>query len=184
MRGRDKLLEQIEGVPLLARQARMAVECGQKVLVTLPHDRPERAAALSGQAGVDTLVVPYATEGMSASLRAGAGWAQDKGAAALMVLLPDLPDLQVSDLRHVLDCFALTPDTACRGVDATGQAGHPVILPARLFGALANLTGDRGAATILQGQPVTLVPLPNTRATTDLDTPEAWARWRRGLPDN
>ena len=40
-------------------------------------------------------------------------------------------------------------------------------------------TGDDGARDLLKGETVTSVPLPGDHATLDLDTPEAWARWRK-----
>jgi molybdenum cofactor cytidylyltransferase len=54
-----------------------------------------------------------------------------------------------------------------------------VLLPARLFPALARLTGDAGARSLLVGEAVRLVGLPRGHATTDIDTVEALAQWRR-----
>ncbi|MCV6595140.1 MAG: NTP transferase domain-containing protein, partial [Silicimonas sp.] len=50
MRGRDKLLEPIGGVPLLRRQALAALTTGCPVLVTLPEGNEPRRAALEGLA--------------------------------------------------------------------------------------------------------------------------------------
>jgi CTP:molybdopterin cytidylyltransferase MocA len=75
--------------------------------------------------------------------------------------------LQVNDCEHIF-----------RACDADGTPGHPVILPARLLPDLAQITGDTGARDLLRTHPETPVPLPRQHATTDLDTPEAWAAWR------
>ena len=53
-----------------------------------------------------------------------------------------------------------------------------MIFPAAILPALRHLTGDSGARDILRTHPVRHVALPGLRATTDLDTPEAWAAWR------
>jgi CTP:molybdopterin cytidylyltransferase MocA len=177
MRGRDKLLEDVDDLPLLRRQSIAAIAADLPVLVTLPPDNMERAAALEGT-GVETRTVTDADKGMSGSLRESSIWAQELSADGLLVLLPDLPDLTTPDILTVCRAFLEDPDTPCRATDSDGKAGHPVLLPARLFDQLTQLTGDQGANAILRSEPIHAVPLPGQRATVDLDTPEAWAAWR------
>ncbi|WP_101066669.1 nucleotidyltransferase family protein [Roseovarius salinarum] len=180
MRGRDKLLEPVAGAPLLARQAKIALATGARVLVTLPPDAPARRATLDRIADArlcpETVADP--AEGIAASLRAGARRAQDTRAAGLMVLLADLPELEPSDLEAVFAGFADAPDRPARAVDDSGTPGHPVVFPPRLYRDLLDLAGDTGARAILKDSQVTRVQLAGARATTDLDTPEAWAAWR------
>lgn len=175
MGGRDKLLEEVDGLPLLARQVAAAGIAGTEVLVTLPPDRPERAAAVQGL-GATVADVPEAAEGMAASLRAGARAAQARGCDGMMVLPPDMPGIEAGDIVRVIAAF--DGRQVVRAENADGVAGHPVILPARLFDRLGALTGDQGARQVLEGEQVLRVPLEGDRATLDLDTPEAWARWR------
>ena len=175
MRGRDKLLEEVGGQPLLARQAHLALNTGWPVLVTL-NSGGARARVLPE--GVERRNVPEAAEGLAASLRCGAAWAQARGLTALMVLLADLPDLTLDDLQSVAAHFAQDPTHPCRASDDSGTPGHPVVFPARFFGQMQGLSGDEGAKPLLSDHPARLCPLPGLRATTDLDTPEAWAAWR------
>jgi CTP:molybdopterin cytidylyltransferase MocA len=178
MRGRDKLLEPVRGQPLLRDRVAAALDLGLDVAVTLPPDRPDRAASLRDLAGprLQMIEVADAATGLSASLRAGADRARAGGYAGLMVILPDLPDLLMQDFRVVLQAY--DSKSILRATAEDGAAGHPVIFPARDLPALARLTGDAGARDILRTHPVIHVALPGTRATTDLDTPEAWAAWR------
>lgn len=178
MRGRDKLLEPVEGVPLLRRQADMARRTGVPVLVTLPPAHAARLAVLAGLDGVRVTPLPDAGEGIAASIRAGAGWAREIGAKGLMVLLADLPELCTDDLHAMIRAFAAEPGTPLRATDASGLPGHPAILPQRLYPALAGLSGDRGAGVLLKRERPVEIALPGRRATTDLDTPEEWAAWR------
>jgi CTP:molybdopterin cytidylyltransferase MocA len=46
MAPRDKLLEQIDGQPLIARSLRTALATGLPVTLTLPPDRPKRWQAV------------------------------------------------------------------------------------------------------------------------------------------
>lgn len=178
MRGADKLLEVVSGVALLRHQALSALETGAPVIVTLPHDRPARHQCLSGLP-VQIVMVPDPTEGMAASIRAGIGAVPD-AACAVMILLADMPDITGADLAAMLAAFRNDPAAPIlRACAADGTPGHPVIFPRRHFGALAALTGDAGARALLAHAPdLRAFPLPGTRATTDLDTPEAWAAWR------
>lgn len=175
MRGADKLLQEVRGQPLLRDRVDLALGTGCNVAVTLPPEAEARRAALDGLR-VTLLPVPDAASGMSASLRTGAAWAMAQGASALMVLLPDLPDLTADDLSILLQ--ANDSENIFRACDVHGTPGHPVILPARLLPDLTRVTGDTGARDLLRAHPVTLAPLPGSHATTDLDTPEAWAAWR------
>jgi molybdenum cofactor cytidylyltransferase len=177
MRGRDKLLGQVDGVALLRRSARRALETGAKVLVTLPIASPRQKAL----AGLDLTVFEIdAAEGMAASLRSGAAWATHIEAQVLMIALPDMPDITAEDLADLFDAQELTSDMPLRATTEDGAPGHPVILPNRLFAHMALLKGDEGARAILKDHPPRLHLLPGQRALTDLDTPEAWAAWRKG----
>ena len=180
MKGRDKLLEPVDGLPLLLRQARMAMKCGCDVLVTLPTGAAgaKRRAVLRQADQLNVQIIPDAPEGIAASLRAGAAWAQAAELDALMIVLADLPDLTGDDLRALMRAAMDKPGQVIRAVDQKGRPGHPVIFPARLFPAMARLSGDQGARDLLRQEDVAALPLAGDRATTDLDTPKAWARWR------
>ena len=182
MRGADKLLEPVAGQPLLRHQAQTALATGAPVLVTLAPDRPARARALDGLP-VIALTVPDPGEGLSASIRTGVAALPDT-AAAVMILLADLPDLTPADLALMLDTFRNDPAAPIlRATASDGTPGHPVIVPRRHFPALLALSGDDGARHLLRDAPdLRRIALPGTRATTDLDTPEAWAAWRARPP--
>lgn len=182
MRGADKLLELVDGEPLLRRQARLAREVTTgPVLVALPAPPHPRHAALEGL-GVTAVPVPDAAEGMNASLRTAFA-AVPTDAPRAMLLLADLPELTSDDLRIVLQAYDFDGDTLVwRGSTETGEPGHPIVFSARLFPEFARLSGDTGGREVIaaaRGR-VRLVPLPGRRARLDLDTPEDWAAWRAG----
>ncbi|MFZ9199580.1 MAG: nucleotidyltransferase family protein [Paracoccaceae bacterium] len=177
MRGADKLLEDVDGEPLLARSARVALATGCRVTVTLSPDRPARLAALQGLA-ITPVMVPDAAQGMATSLITGLR-ALPTGAAVLM-LLADLPELTTEDLQACLAVWAKDPRAIPRGAAVDGTPGHPVGFPPDLRAELLALTGDTGARAVLarHADRLHLVRLPGTHATTDHDTPEEWADWR------
>ena len=179
MRGQDKLLQVVDGIPLLRRQVLMAQATGHPVCVALPAADHPRAATIR-DLDATLLVAQNAAQGMSASMRDAV--AQLPDCAAFMILLGDLVALTTADLQQVLTARQLHPDNLIwRGATADGKPGHPVIFDAQLRGQFADLTGDGGAETIVQdhqGQ-TCMVPLPDQRARLDLDTPEQWDAWRR-----
>lgn len=184
MRGRDKLLEPVDGQPLLRRMARRAIAAGiGPVLAALPPAPHPRYAALAGLA-LTTVPVPDAAQGLSASLRRALA-AVPPAAPAAMILLADLPELTAEDLRRVAQ--AADPGSATliwRGATAAGHPGHPVVIARALFAELEALGGDTGAQPVLRrhADRMALIPLPGDHALRDLDTPEAWAAWRAEQP--
>ncbi|MCU0908488.1 MAG: nucleotidyltransferase family protein [Rhodobacteraceae bacterium] len=175
MRGADKLLEQVDGTPQLARAAQAALASGCAVAVTLRPDDTARAAALAGLA-ITVIPVPDAATGMSASLRRGA--AACPPGHALMILPADMPDIGPDDLSAMLAAQSRHPDRILRATGQDGRPGNPVLFPPRLVPRFADLTGDEGARRLLSGESLVPVVLPMRRALTDLDTPEDWATWR------
>ena len=175
MRGDDKMMQPVDGVPLLSVMAGRALDTELPVWVTLPALDHPRAALLPP--GVTPVPVPDAAEGMAASIRAGVA-ALPKDVSAAMILPADLPEITGDDLRQMAGRYQ---GGILRATDAQGRQGHPVIFPRTLFGALHRITGDRGAQPVIAANQdsLHLVALPDHHATTDLDTPEAWAAWRR-----
>ena len=176
MAPRDKLLQPVDGVPLLKDRALAAIATGAPVAVALPLDRPERNAALA-VLPVLPITVRDAARGMGRSIAAGARAL--RGAAGLMVVPGDAPDLTADHMRLLLEAGRADPHGIHQGASA-GRFGHPVLFPADLLDELEALDGDEGGRSILRRHAgrVRLHELPGGAATTDLDTPEDWLRWR------
>ncbi|MEX0340157.1 MAG: NTP transferase domain-containing protein [Arenibacterium sp.] len=180
MRGADKLMEFVDGMPLVRRQAQMAraVTSGD-VLVALPPGPHPRHDAV-GNLKVFRVEIADAEEGMNASIRQSFAQLAESTEVA-MLLLCDLPDLQEDDIRCVAQAVEKEPDNLVwRGATEDLRGGHPIVFSKHLFPAIAQLHGDDGARSVVakaKGR-VALIPLPGNRARADLDTPEDWATWR------
>ncbi len=177
MRGRDKLLEPVEGQPLLRRQVLAVMTAGCPVVVTLPPGDTDRRNAISGLP-VMLEEVPEAAEGMSASLRHVQALLAE--GQSLGLLLPDVPGIGTTEFLAVLDRFRETGETRITraGEVDSDRPGTPLFLPYAIAIRLADVTGNTGGRTALRGEPVELFRFPDDRATRDLDTPEDWAAWR------
>ncbi len=176
MRGRDKLLEPVEGEPLLRHCARAAADSrAQRVIVVLRPDDADRRAALRGL-GVSIMENHAWREGMASSIRAGI--AACANAAAAIVALADMPEIGAPQLDALITRFDPLRPRILRACAPNGRPGNPVLFPRACFDALAALRGDSGARDLLKrlGETTDLVEI--TGAGTDLDTPEDWADWR------
>ena len=180
MKGRDKLMEEIDGTPLLARTARRLIDShADGVTIVLPPDRPDRAKALDGLP-VTLQIAEDAATGMAASLRAGIT-ALPQRADAVIIALADMPEMAADHINRLIAAYDPAENREiARAMDEHGQPGHPVLFSRRFFENLAGLSGDAGAKPVIAEARDFLVdvPTPGTGATTDLDTPEAWAAWR------
>ena len=174
MQGRDKLLEHVDGMPLLRQRALAALAVSQQVFITLPDLTHPRAAVLT-DLPVKPIPVPDAAHGMAASLRTGVAGLPECN--HFMVLLADLPEIDATDLALLIQ--SIDPDHLIfRGTSANGTPGHPIIFHTTLRPLFAKLTGDSGGKEIIASHATKLTALPDNHAIRDLDTPQDWASWR------
>ncbi|MEP3345978.1 MAG: nucleotidyltransferase family protein [Litoreibacter sp.] len=177
MGARDKLLEQIDGVPLLRDRALMSLNSkAALVRVVLPPNRPNREDALS-ELDVEVVFNGGSELGMSHSIQIGI---EGMDADAVLIVLADLPDLTTTDLNKLINAATAHPlANVLRGANQAGKPGHPVLIRRALFGELSQLSGDTGAQPVLKRHlsDTVLVPV-GAAALRDLDTPEEWDAWR------
>jgi molybdenum cofactor cytidylyltransferase len=184
MQGRDKLMEEVGGRPVLAHVAReAAASAADETVAVLREGDAARAAALGGT-GARIAENRRAGEGMGTSIAAGLA-ALREDADAVLILMGDMPEIRARDIDRLIAAFDPEENRAIvRATSEDGRPGHPVLFGRRFFEALAALGGDSGARQVIRENAEFLVEvaLPGRAALTDLDTPEAWEAWRRGDP--
>lgn len=174
MRGADKLLEEIDGTPLILRTVRAACAVSDAVIVALPaRDRARRAWL----GDVPAQLVDVEARAMSASIRAGVAACD---ADALMIHLADMPEIGPAELGRVAAAWRSGDAPILRATAQDGTPGQPVVFARALFAELGALGGDAGAREVIARHGADTAALPGRAALTDLDTPEAWAAWRAG----
>jgi CTP:molybdopterin cytidylyltransferase MocA len=175
MRGRDKLMEPVDGLPLIRRQVRAALEAGLVPHVALPGPDHPRALAIADLAHVP-LHLPGSAEGLGGTIRDGV--AALPVCTSFLILAADLPGITAADLRAMAGA-EMAGALVLIATDAQGRYGHPIRFDATLRPAFAALTGDEGARAVVRSTRLQrTLPLPGDHATRDLDTPEDWADWR------
>ena len=172
----NKLLADIDGLPMVARVAD-AVRASQAstVVVVTGHD-PERVrAALSGR-DVRFVHNPAYAEGLSTSLAAGlAAFGADVD--GVLVCLGDMPDVTAAHIDRLIAAFDPAAGRAICVPTFKGKRGNPVLWDRRFFQEMASVSGDVGARHLIgdHESAVHEVAMPDSGVLRDLDTPEALA---------
>ncbi len=166
MGARNKLLEVWNGKPLMRHvvDAALASELDD-VLVVLGHEADTVQAVLPG--GVHTVLAPGFMDGLSATLRAG--MAASEG--PVMVLLGDMPLVSASHINALLAAF--NGENPLVAASHEGRLGNPVLFGTPYRNKLLTLTGDKGARSLLETEPVSRVEI-GPAALRDFDTPDAF----------
>ena len=107
--------------------------------------------------------------GMAGSLLLGLA-ALPREADAALILLCDQAFISAADLRRLVRAWRGRPQRPA-AARYSNRLGVPAIIPARYWGELSTLVGDRGAGAWLNARAhvVTRIPMPN--AAFDVDTP-------------
>lgn len=143
----DKLLAPLEGGPMLAKVLALGQHAPFDGCI-LVASRKE-VADLAHTWGAEVVMVPEGSP-QSVSLKAGIAAARHAGAAAVMILLGDMPYIQTQDLDRLLAHAPSHGDAACAFHAPSQTPMPPALLPAPLFDLIAALEGDRGAGAILR----------------------------------
>ncbi|UVO51954.1 nucleotidyltransferase family protein [Sphingomonas sp. SUN019] len=151
-------------------------------VVTALEEMPfmERVAVIDGCsldfAGRDFTVLRNedAASGMSGSVRIGVAYARERGAAAVVIALADMPRVTATHIYRLLDA-AESSDAVVVSSDGV-QPMPPGVFGRDRFDFLMALKGDKGARDLVKaGRHVVTTPA----ELIDIDTPEDLERLRR-----
>lgn len=174
--GSPKALAQLEGEHLLeiaVSRARAVVDDHFTVILGAHATSIMRAVALEAR---HITCHDSWTEGLAESLKHGLR-AVPEDADAALVMLVDQPAITDQDLRNLREAW-LSDIARPAAAQYAGDVGAPCILPRSLFGPAMQLTGDRGAKSLLH-RVDGLIRVPMESAAFDVDTPEDLGRLTR-----
>jgi CTP:molybdopterin cytidylyltransferase MocA len=163
--GGPKQLAELDGRPLLEHALRAMADAPVGATFVVLGARADEIRTRVDLRGATVVVAADWDEGQAASLRAGVAAAREHGADAVVVTLGDQPRISAEAIARVVQ--AGTP--AARATYG-GVPGHPVLLGAELFDAVAALRGDTGARDLLTGVDVKPVPCDGLGSPADVDT--------------
>jgi len=185
MPGSQKLLLDIDGVPMVRRVYEAASEGGcHQTVVVYAEDDVKRAIDGRGELVFNA----KASTGMASSLRVGLKAMRPEIEAAV-VLLGDQPLVGSRTVATLLRAWrreGSRPAVAVsQGTDETEEKDNwapPVVLSRELWGEVLALRGDSGARQVLRGRPELLDVVPAPGRPDDIDTPDDYAKIVRLFP--
>ena len=167
--GRRKQLEAFEGEPLVRRATGLAREvCGPRSILVAGH---ESAAVIEAAGDFPRYLVvnDHYAEGLGGSIALVAK-AVSHVADAVLLLFADQPLITARHLQQLIDSWTGADDEIVATAFA-GTTGPPVLFPRGAFAALGNLSGDKGAKSVLGDPTFKLQTIPFEDAAVDIDTP-------------
>lgn len=174
MGGRNKLLESVDGAPIVETVVRATLaSCADEVVVVTGEDSERVEACLSGLP-VRLLWNPNHAQGLSTSLKTGVSALPD-GIRAVVVCLGDMPRVRADHIDSLVRAFLADPEGSIFVPIWGGRRGNPVLWTVDLLPEIGTLTGDVGAKVLMSrhATKVREVPMDTPGVLTDVDTPEA-----------
>lgn len=175
--GANKLLEDLEGAPIVRHVAQAALQSrARPVVVVTGHERERVAAALDGL-DVRLIANPDYVQGLSTSLKAGLS-ALPEDVDGTLVCLGDMPKIAAGHLDRLISAFAPKEGRSIAVPVHKGKRGNPVLFARSLFTEMLEAEGDSGAKHLIgrHADEVAEVDLGTPAIFVDVDTPEALAR--------
>lgn len=176
--GSPKQLLPVEGRPMVVRAAEAALGSpAWPVVVVLGADK-ERVRRELARLPVLAVENPAWAEGIASSIRAGIATLRQfsRSLEAALVALCDQPAFSAAAVGRLLEARRETG----RSIAAArygGRCGAPALFLRVHFPALAALTGEEGARTLIQALPGEVAPVDLPELQADFDRPEDYAAW-------
>jgi len=173
---RDKLLMEIEGIPMVERviQSSIKSKLDEVILVY----RVNEVKKLGIKYGVKLVYNPKAHLGQSEGLKLGVKEAKP---GAYMFLMGDMPFITEDLINRLIEEF-IEDESNIIVPYYNNKRGMPTIFPYSLRGELLNIEGDIGGRRIIEDNPflVKKVYIDNCILGLDIDTQEEYKRWDSG----
>jgi molybdenum cofactor cytidylyltransferase len=173
--GRNKLLLNLHGKPILCHAVDQALQAGLSEIVIVTGHQAAKVKTILGDRPVKVIEAREHLLGMSASLKAGIRTLSPKADAA-MVILGDMPQVSPALLRRLTAAYNPTEGRSIVLPTVAGKRGNPVLFDRRYFPEMLALEGDVGARHLIgeHDDQVAEVAVDDAGVFTDVDTPEAY----------
>jgi molybdenum cofactor cytidylyltransferase len=179
--GRPKAMLPIGGDDtFLTRIVRTFSDAGVDDVVVVVGHRADEVRATFDRSGLAARFVYNAafSSGQLSSLLAGLRAIDRPGVEAMLVTLVDVPLVETSTVRAVLDRYRHTHAPIVRPTNGS-RHGHPVLFDRSMFSALSHADPAAGAKSIVREHASAAgdVAVDDNGAFMDVDTPEEYARY-------
>jgi molybdenum cofactor cytidylyltransferase len=177
--GSNKLLAEIDGVPMVARTAQRLLSSHARPIIAVLGNQADQVDAALGRLPVARVRNPAFAEGLSTSLKCGLA-ALPPEIDGVIVCLGDMPLVTGRDIDRLIAAFNPLEGRAIVVPTRRGKRGNPVLWAARFLPEMAELAGDVGAKHLIgeYAELVCEVEMDSDGVLVDVDTPDALAALR------
>ncbi len=179
MGGPNKLLAEIDGVPMVARVARRLLASRARPVIAVLGNKADEVDAALGKLPVERVRNPDFADGLSTSLKRGiAALPPDLDGA--LVCLGDMPLVAGRHIDRLIAAFNPLEGRAIIVPTRHGKRGNPVLWAKHFFPAMTQIAGDVGARHLIgeHAELVAEIEMDDDAILVDIDTPEALAALR------
>jgi len=177
--GANKMLEEIDGRPMVARTAQRLLSSHARPIVAVLGNEADAVDTALGKLPVERVRNPDYADGLSTSLKRGLA-ALPADIDGVVICLGDMPLIAGRDLDRLIAAFNPLEGRAIVVPTRRGQRGNPVLWARQFFPEMAALSGDAGARRLIEEHAdlIAEVEMDTDAVLTDIDTPEALAQLR------
>jgi molybdenum cofactor cytidylyltransferase len=175
--GRNKLLLDLDGKPILCHAVDRALGAGLSEIVVVSGHQASKVRAALGERPVKVIEAREHRLGMSASLKAGIRALHPK-TEAVLVMLGDMPQVSAPLIQRLIAAYNPLEGRSIVVPTVDGKRGNPVLFDRRYFQEMLALEGDVGARHLIgaHDDQVAELAVDDAAVFTDVDTPEAYDR--------
>ena len=173
----NKLLIEIDGVPMVRRVVEMLCHSkARPIVVVTGHEREKVASALE-DLSASLVYNPDYAHGLSTSLKAGIA-ALAPEIDGVLVCLGDMPRVSAAEVDRLIGAFNPVEGRGIVVPTLDGKRGNPVLWSRQFFAEMSQVAGDVGARHLIGAYPemVAEVEMAGDGVLTDIDTPQALAK--------
>jgi len=178
--GSNKMLEEIDGRPMVARTAQRLLSSHARPIVAVLGNQADAVDNALGKLPVERVHNPDYAEGLSTSLKCGLA-ALPAGIDGVVVCLGDMPLIAGRDIDRLIAAFNPLEGRAIIVPTRHGRRGNPILWSRQFLPEMMALAGDSGARRLLDEHAdlVAEIEMDNDSVLIDIDTPDALAELRQ-----
>jgi len=180
MGGPNKLLAEIDGMPMVAYVARRLLASRARPIIAVLGNQADAVDEALGKLPVHRVRNPEFADGLSTSLKCGiAALPSDLDGA--LICLGDMPLISGRHIDRLIAAFNPLEGRAIIVPTRRGKRGNPVLWSQRFFAEMSALAGDVGAKHLIgeHAELVAEVEMDDDAILVDIDTPDALDAFRR-----
>src|SRR6516225_3976487 len=179
MGGPNKLLAEINGIPMVAHIARRLLASRARPIIAVLGNQADAVDTALGKLPIERVRNPDFAAGLSTSLKHGIT-ALPSDLDGMIVCLGDMPLISGRHLDRLIAAFNPLEGRAIIVPTRRSKRGNPVLWSKQFFPEMAGLAGDVGAKHLIgeHAELVAEVEMDDDAVLVDIDTPDALDAFR------